>query len=450
MVSVHTPPQVTQQASNDAPEFALPDLKALVSVNDYPAHQMKIPPSRMFLIKKSLEEYKKKFGADAPTFDASQGDGGASLPGVPHAILDRANELQKKQGTGYDQPFGTDVFRRTTAEHYWQLDSATGWGPTNIVATAGGRDGLMKAYQAMTSLGTGRVGDCIIVSRVPWISYLWSMYGVGMNTLLAPGDEADAWAYSEDGLEACIEFAAREGGRKVAGLVITSPDNPTGNILSVDRQIELAKKALALDIPFVIFDWIYRWVTTGEVANINTVLNAFSADERKRLMFMDGLTKSIGGSNVRGAHLVASSEVCEFINSRASHGIVPSFYAQAVAMATYEIGFAKAAEPIIGPTNQSREVMRSALTARGRKKIIGNGGYYAFINVADEIQRGGYADSEQLSTWVAENYGVAVVPGVLFSKHGANWVRFSYALPPEKTQRAIDRFFEALDNVGKK
>ena len=38
-------------------------------------------------------------------FDASQGDGGASLPGVPEAIYDRANELQKKHGSAYDQPF---------------------------------------------------------------------------------------------------------------------------------------------------------------------------------------------------------------------------------------------------------------------------------------------------------------------------------------------------------
>lgn len=437
--------------SQDTPEFAHPTPEtALVNVNAYPGNQSDIPPSRMFLIKKSLDEYKKKFGADSPTFDASQGDGGASLPGVPHDILDRANELQKKQGTGYDQPYGTDAFRKTTAEHYWQLDAATGWGPTNIVATAGGRDALTKAYQAMTTLGTGRVGDVVVVSRVPWISYLWGMYGVGVNTLLAPGVEADAWAYTEGGLEACVEFADSADGRRVAGLIITSPDNPTGNVLSVQRQIELAKKALELGVPFVLFDWIYRWVTTGEVANINTILNAFSKEEREKLMFMDGLTKSIGGSNVRGAHLVASTKVTSFINSRASHGIVPSFYAQAVAMATYEIGFAKAAASIIEPTNQSREVIREFLKAKGRRVIMGNGGYYAFINVADAIDNGHFTNSEDLGTWVAENYGVAVVPGMLFSKHGTNWVRFSYALPPEKTAKAIARFEEALEAASKR
>jgi len=432
--------------ASNIPEFAIP---SLVNVNDYPAHQVDIPPSRMFIIKKSLEAYRTQFGADAPTYDASQGDGGASLPGVPHAILDRANELQKKQGTGYDQPYGTDAFRKTTAEQYWQLDAATGWGPINIAATAGGRDALIKVYQAMTSLGTGRVGDAVIVSRVPWISYMWGMYGVGVNTLLAPGSADDGWAYNEDSLTECVDFAKKNGDRRVAGLVITSPDNPTGNVISVERQIELAHKALDLGIPFVLFDWIYRWITTGEVANINTVLNAFTPAERDRLVFMDGLTKSIGASNIRGAHLVASKAVISFVNSRASHGIVPSFYSQAVAMAAYELGFGTAAASIIEPTNKSREIMRTFLSEHGYRVIMGNGGYYAFINCADAIARGGFKDSEGFGEWVAKQYGVAVVPGISFSKAGSDWVRFSYALPPEKTSKAIARFHEAFQAAGK-
>src|SRR5450631_1840335 len=116
--------------------FAVPE-PALVPVNGYPASQVTIPQSKMFLIKKMLESYRTKYGADAVTYDASQGDGGASLPGVPHSLLDRANELQKKKGTGYDFPYGTDAFRKATAEDYWHFDAASGYGPTNIAATDG-------------------------------------------------------------------------------------------------------------------------------------------------------------------------------------------------------------------------------------------------------------------------------------------------------------------------
>ncbi len=151
-----------------------------IPVNPYPAAQTPIPPSRMFEIKKALDKYKAKAGADAPVYDASQGDGGASLPGVPADILMRAAELQARHGTQYDQPFGTKQFRDAAAR-YWDLKRESGWTADNITFVQGGRDGLNKAYSAMVSLGHGRVGDLLMVSRVPWISYSWGPYGLGLN-----------------------------------------------------------------------------------------------------------------------------------------------------------------------------------------------------------------------------------------------------------------------------
>ena len=428
--------------SLDSPVFAVPD-EALVPVHEYPSRQMNIPQSKMFLIKKALDTFKTNNGASAVTYDASQGDGGASLPGVPQNLLERAYQLTVEHGTGYDFPYGTDLFRKVTAEKYWHLDSSTGFGPTNIVGTDGGRDALLKAYQAMTVLGTGRVGDALLVSRVPWISYTWGPYGVGQNVLLAPGHEEDDWRLTEEGLAASVEFCADNGGRKICGLVITSPDNPTGLNTPLDRQIALAQKALDLGIPFVLFDWIYHRVTSGAAADINKVLLAFSPEHRQRLMFLDGLTKSLGASNIRSAHLVAPDAVAKFIISRASHGVLPNFFGQAIAMAAYEMGFEKAAASIIEPTNASREIVRKFLKEKGYRHIIGEGGYYAFINCAEPIARHGFDSSEDLGTYFAEKFGIAVIPGYSFSEAGRNWIRFSYALPPEKTVKALERFDEA-------
>jgi aspartate/methionine/tyrosine aminotransferase len=54
-------------------------------------------------------------------------------------------------------------------------------------------------------------------------------------------------------IQACVEFAARTG-RKIAGLIITCPDNPTGLTVKPERQVELAKAALAAGVAFVLFD----------------------------------------------------------------------------------------------------------------------------------------------------------------------------------------------------
>jgi aspartate aminotransferase len=427
--------------SNAAPVLAL-DEKKLVPVNGFLRAMADIPPSRMFLINKSLKIYQEK-DPGAKTFDASQGDGGASLPGVPKAILERAAQLQIEHGTAYDMPFGTEAYRKSVVEQYWKLDPGLGYGPVNVLGTAGGRDALVKAYGAMLALGHGRQGDLIIVSRVPWISYNWGPYGVGANVLWAPGDPAEGWAYSEDALRACVKFAASKE-RKIAGLVVTNPDNPTGLTITVEKQVSLAKAALEAGVAFVLFDWMYHYVTDEQPMDLNSFLKFFTPEERRRLMFLDGITKSLGGSNVRNCHLIADESVVKFIVARASHGVIPSFYSLAVAMAAYEMGFSEAAKTIIEPTNASRKVLKSLLMRNEFQHIIGKG-YYAFVNVAEFLKARGWTDSEPLGQYLAENYGVAIVPGAFFSPFGNEWIRFSYATPPERTEGAFARLVEGLN-----
>ncbi len=426
--------------SNTVPVYAVPD-QNLVPVSNYLKDMMTIPPSRMFLINKSLKVYQEK-NPGSPVFDASQGDGGASLPGVPRAILERAAQIQIEHGTAYDMPFGTDAYRKVVLEKYWKLDPSLGYGPNNIVGTCGGRDALVKAYQAMLSLGHGREGDVIAVSRVPWISYNWGPYGIGANVLWSPGDPANGWGYSEDGIRASVEFAAQSG-RKIAGLVITNPDNPTGLTVPAERQAALAKVALEAGIPFVLFDWMYHYVTDEQPMDLNSFLKRFTPEERKHLMFLDGITKSLGASNIRNCHLIASEEVIKFIVARASHTVMPTFYSLAVAMAAYEMGYQEASRTIVEPTNASRKVLKSLLEKQGFQYILGKG-YYSFINVGDCIRAKGWADSEPLGLYLAEQFGVAIVPGAFFSPFGGEWIRFSYATPAERTEGAYHRLVAGL------
>ena len=429
--------------SNTTPVFAV-DEKNLVPVSPHLKQMMDIPPSRMFLINKSLKVYQEK-NPGGKIYDASQGDGGASLPGVPRPILERAAQLQIEHGTAYDMPFGTDAYRKSVIEQYWKLDSSSGWGPVNVLAAAGGRDALVKAYQAMLALGHGRQGDLIMVSRVPWISYNWGPYGVGANVLWAPGEPSQGWAYSEEAIVESTRFAESQG-RKIAGLVITNPDNPTGMTVSVEKQVALAKCALDSGVAFVLFDWMYHYVTDELPMDLNSFLQNFTAEERKRIMFLDGITKSLGGSNIRNCHLIADEAVIKFIVARASHGVIPSFYSLAVAMAAYELGYAEAAKTIIEPTNASRLVLKRLLAESGLQYILGKG-YYAFMNVAEFIQARAWADTEPLGQYLAENHGVAVVPGAFFSRFGGEWIRFSYATPVERTEGAFVRLMEGLHSL---
>ena len=435
---------MSNKISPDTPSYAVPS-KTLVPVSDHLTQLTRIPPSRMFLIKKSLAVYKQK-NPKSPTFDASQGDGGASLPGTPREILESAAQMQVENGTAYGMPFGTNDFRRSVVEDYWKLDSSSGIGPGNIIGTAGGRDALVKAYQAMLALGHGREGDVLIVSRVPWISYNWGPYGVGANVMWAPGHQDEGWVYTEEAIQACVDFAA-ETGRKVAGLVITCPDNPTGLTVTPERQVKFAKAALNAGIAFVLFDWMYHFVTDEEPMDLNSFLGYFNPEERKRLMFLDGLTKSLGASNIRNCHLIASEEVTKYIVAYASHSVMPSFYSLAVGMAAYKMGYREASRSIVEPTNASRKVLKQFLEDKGFKYIIGKG-YYAFIHVGQWLEACDWSNSEPLGQYLAEEHGVAIVPGAFFSPFGGEWIRFSYATPAQRTLKAVERLLGGLEELS--
>ncbi|MGD2109285.1 MAG: pyridoxal phosphate-dependent aminotransferase [Phycisphaerae bacterium] len=433
-------------AANDSgPEYVVKD-DALLPVTDYISNMAPIPPSRMFLIKQSLKAYTESVPGGT-TFDASQGDGGASLGGVPAEVLEEAHRLQLEHGTAYDMPYGCDAFRKSVIEDYWRVDEPTGLTPANVVACQGGRDALVKAYTAMLTLGEGRIGDVLVTTRVPWISYNWGPYGVGANVMLAPGDASTGWAYSPQTIQACVDRAARDG-RKIACLVITSPDNPTGNTLSADKQVALGKAALRAGARYVLYDWMYHWVTDESPMDLSVFLQHFDSAERSRVLILDGITKSLGASNIRNAHLIADELIVKFIQSRASHAVIPSFHSQAVAIAAFRAGFRRAAAPIIEPTNASREVLREFVDANSMTAITGKG-YYAFIDVSKWLRAADMQDSAELGEYLAKQHGVAVVPGVFFSVHGADWIRFSYALPPETTLGALRRFMEGLNALSR-
>lgn len=427
--------------SHETPTFAVPEA-TLVPVSEHLGELTPIPPSRMFLINKSLVVYQER-NPGSPIYDASQGDGGASLPGTPSEILQQAAEMQLENGTAYGMPFGTNEFRKSVIEDYWKLDPGLGIGPGNIIGTAGGRDGLVKAYRAMLALGHGREGDVLVVSRVPWISYNWGPYGVGANVMWAPGHPDEGWVYTEDSIRACIDYAAKSG-RKIAGLVITCPDNPTGLTITPERQMELAKEALQAGVAFVLFDWMYHFVTDEEPMDLNSFLGYFDPEERKRLMFLDGLTKSLGASNIRNCHLIAPEEVVKYIVAYASHSVMPSYYSLAVAISAYRMGYKEASKSIVEPTNASRKVLKQFLEEKEMKYILGKG-YYAFIHVGEWLKARGWPDSEPLGQYLAEDHGVAIVPGAFFSPFGGEWIRFSYATPSERTFGAAERLLEGLN-----
>lgn len=217
-----------------------------------------LPPSQMFLIKKGLESYRRDRPGH-PVFDASQGDGGASLGGIAREELSTAlcRFLPSVHATAYGTPQGDARVRRVIFENFYGLSSDSGLSPDHVVLTDGGRDALSKWYQAI-GIMTGLTGECLLVSAAPWISYGPGAYLSGFNLLCAPAVEG-SFKITKQSLRQSIRFANRQDYR-VRALVITTPDNPTGTFYTQEEVIELIEEATDSGVMFIFVDLMYQMV----------------------------------------------------------------------------------------------------------------------------------------------------------------------------------------------
>ena len=159
----------------------------------------------------------------------------------------------------------------------------------------GGRDLLQKWYQLIQQ-ASGQTGGSVVVSAAPWGSYMQGTYINCLNTILAPSSSDVSFQLTREGIDASVQLG-RESGKPVVALVITTPDNPTGNYLEMDAIQGLVQHAVASGIEFVLLDFMYQSVTDPDVDlyDVNGLFNSLTDEERNAVFILDGLTKSVGG-----------------------------------------------------------------------------------------------------------------------------------------------------------
>ena len=424
-------------------------------------HRRYLPPSQMFLIKQGLDAYRRDHPS-RPTLDASQGDGGASLGGIPHCELVEALDqfLPSDHATSYGTPQGDVRVRTAIFENFYKLSSDSGLTSDNVVLTDGGRDALQKWYQA-TQLMTGISGECLLVSAAPWISYGHGSYLAGLNLLCAPATDG-SFKITTESLRASIEFAS-ERDYRVAALVITTPDNPTGTFYTQEEVIELIEKATDSGVRYIFVDLMYQMVLDPGLSryDLSAIFAALSPEVRRRVTFMDGLTKSAGASNVRHAHLVCGDiKMAKCVTAIASHTVLPNVLGEAAAHKVYASDNPDQHQwirRVVEPTAKSRALFRARMTGFGHRFVAGQG-YYAFVHVAPWLGRSvprdlifrdardrvveTIQDTNDLVAYLTARHGLAVVPGAPF--HQPEYIRFSLANTPDYTGAAIARFDQAL------
>ena len=213
-------------------------------------------------------------------------------------------------------------------------------------------------------------------------------------------------------------------------IILNSPANPTGGVLSSADLAQVAETALDRGIP-VLSDEIYcRILYEGEFASIASVPGM-----AEQTIILDGFSKTYAMTGWRLGYGVMPVELARQITKL----MVNSNSCTAAFTQTAGI------EALSGP-QESVEAMVAAFRRRrdlivdGLNRIPGflcltpKGAFYVFPNI-----EGTGRHSQELADMLLYEAGVAALSGTCFGAHGEGFLRFSYANSEENLAKALDR-----------
>jgi aspartate/methionine/tyrosine aminotransferase len=175
--------------------------------------------------------------------------------GAPRAVAQAAVEaLQQPQVMGYTDAFGLLALRQKIAAHYSKT-YATPVDPTRIVVTTGSSGGFLLAFTACFD-----AGDTVAIASAGYPCYR-NILGALDCQLAHIRINADFKLTAHE-LQGEISRRAVASEKPLQGLILSSPSNPTGSMLTPDELRDLCRLCDAHGIQFI-SDEIYHGISYG-------------------------------------------------------------------------------------------------------------------------------------------------------------------------------------------
>jgi aspartate/methionine/tyrosine aminotransferase len=336
---------------------------------------------------------------------------------TPSNIVEAAVEALRAGWTHYGPSAGLPELRHTIAE-YVSRTRGIDVTPDEVVVVPGGKPIIFFAMLALIE-----EGDEVIYPNPGFPIYESMINYAGGTPVPIPLREERDFAMDVDELAGLIT-------RRTKLIILNSPQNPTGGILS-RAEIERTVKAIGDRNILVLSDEIYsRLQFEGEPFSILSVPGM-----KDRTILLDGFSKMYAMTGWRMGFGVMRTDLAAQITRLMtnSNSCTASFT---------QIAGIEALRGDQAPV----ETMRAAFESRCRafvdriNRINGfsarmpRGAFYVFANIT-----GTGWDSKRLETALLEQAGVAALAGTSFGKYGQGYLRFSVANSMENLMEACDR-----------
>ena len=216
-------------------------------------------------------------------------------------------------------------------------------------------------------------------------------------------------------------------------LIVNTPQNPTGGILTADDVRFIADLARERDL-LVVADEIYSQICYGDFEHVSLLAQP---GMRERTVLMDGMSKAYAMCGWRLGYGVAPPELASKFETLMinSSSCAAAFTQMATIEALTSPESERAVEAMVAKFQRRRDLMVDGLNRiPGFRCNRPEGSFYAFPN----IEGTGFDERELADRLLAES-GVAVLPGTAFGAAGKGFIRLAYTNSEENIARALDK-----------
>lgn len=331
---------------------------------------------------------------------------------TPPVIREAAERALKDGRTRYVHTQGILPLREAIAEHYHERYGVT-VSPDQILVTAGTSPAMLLLFMSLLERD-----DRVLLSDPHYACYPKFVKYADGEPLYVPVEE-------DDGFQLQPEIVREALTERTKAILINSPANPTGTVLSAERMAALAHLG-----PWIVSDEIYHGLT-------------YEGPEHSVLEFTDhafvlnGFSKAYAMTGWRLGYLIAPTEFIRPL--AAAHGnffISTNEFVQWGALAALREAGEDAAR-----MRRVFDERRRAMVAGIRRIGLGvgappTGAFYVLANA-----RRYTSDSLAFAFEILREAHVALTPGIDFGRNAEGYLRFCYA-------NSLERIEEALSRIG--
>jgi aspartate/methionine/tyrosine aminotransferase len=340
----------------------------------------------------------------------------APIVAAAHAALDAG-------ATKYTQALGIPELRERIADYY-RTRLGVRVAPERVVVTSGASAGLLLLCALLLD-----PGDELLLTDPGYPCnevFAWLVNGEPVRIPLSP-----ATGFSLDPADAAVRWGAR-----TRAMLVASPANPTGAMLSRDTLralVELARSRHGV----LILDEIYQGLVFDEAADYRSGLAV--ADD---LFVLNSLSKYFGMTGWRLGWMVIPEAALDGVARLAQNlYISPPSLSQHAALAAFSDEAIAIHESRRDAFSRRRDRLVDGLVQLGLNvPLRPPGAFYVYADVS----RSGL-DSTEFCRRLLEEYGVAATPGADFGANASDsYVRFAYTTSEAAIGEAIERLGTAL------